>query len=864
VEGDSITTSETDLHGNVVRELSAQNRLLALQAANPAERSHELDTQSEYSADGTEMLQSWGPLHKVRLESGSTKEARAHTVVEYGKDPLELKEGEVAPRLPTAETTSAKTTGGEELESRTTETKYDWTLRKPTEEIVDPKGLDLRTRNAYDSKTGQLTEHSLPGGPSGGDAHTTLYRYYTSGTYEVGKCRDSAWAGLPCEVKPAKQPGTPGQPDLIDKEYASYSNLDKPTWIQESPAGGEGGSSDRTTQLTYDAAGRVLTARLTGIGETVPGIETVYDKYTGLPIEQSFICDYKNCDGYDHQAVVTAYDKLGRPVQYTDADGNTSKTTYDLDGRPSTVYDGKGTQTYGYDETSGALVALSDSAAGTFTASYDADGKLIEEGLPDGLVAKTTYDPSGAPTKRSYTKTVSCTEKCIWIEESNERSIFGQILSQTSLSSSEEYIYDKDGRLEWAKETPKGGGCTTRQYSFDADSNRTKLTTRAPGAGGVCETKSTGTSQKYEYDAADRLIGPETVNYDSFSRIWKLPAKFAGGSMLETTYYNNDMVASQSQAGLTNSYQLDATGRVRQVTQTGTKTGTEIFHYSMASDSTAWTDRGSTWSRNIPGIGSGLAAIQESSGTTSLQLTNLHGDVVATASLSLSAKEPTAKFEFDEFGNPVKGSAGRYGWMGKAARRTELSSGIIQMGVRSYVPALGRFLSPDSVTGGSANAYDYGDADPVNSVDLDGTRSRPRHGTHHRIVVGVRRRRGPAPRGRFEPGPPGRHPSRKTPNVHVGDCWISAAGLVSGSGDQNTATVTVGFGCSGNSRVFAHMIGPDGPGPVNSSNKRTTAGEFGVVASWEGPARPPLTMCYLVVYGKDESERSCAPMTYTD
>jgi hypothetical protein len=42
------------------------------------------------------------------------------------------------------------------------------------------------------------------------------------------------------------------------------------------------------------------------------------------------------------------------------------------------------------------------------------------------------------------------------------------------------------------------------------------------------------------------------------------------------------------------------------------------------------------------------------------------------------------------------------------------------MGVRSYVPALGRFTSVDPVVGGSATAYDYSNADPVNQSDLTG------------------------------------------------------------------------------------------------------------------------------------------------
>jgi RHS repeat-associated protein len=422
--------------------------------------------------------------------------------------------------------------------------------------------------------------------------------------------------------------------------------------------------------------------------------------------------------GSQAEATTTTYNRIGQVVAYRDADGNESKATYDIDGRPTTLNDGKGTQTAVYDPTSGLLTELKDSQAGTFTATYDADGNLKTRALPNGLTAATAYNSVDQPTGLVYTKESSCGEACTWDSEVVERSIYGQILTDNGTWANDSYSFDRAGRLTESRETPTGAGCTTRAYTFDADSNRLTKSTRAPGVGGVCVT-SGGTEQKYSYDKADRLEGP---TYDEWGRIRILPAEFAGGSALTTTYYGNEMVATQTQGAITNSFELDSTGRIRARLQGGGGLeGTEVFHYTGSSDSPAWTQRGSSWSRNVLGIGGDLAAVVEG-GVVTVDLTNLHGDVVAAAEVSPTAEKLNAVYRHDEFGEPQAGSAGRFGWLGGKARRTEMPSGVVQMGARSYVPSLGRFLTPDPIYGGAANAYDYAFQDPVDKFDLAGTK----------------------------------------------------------------------------------------------------------------------------------------------
>jgi RHS repeat-associated protein len=547
--------------------------------------------------------------------------------------------------------------------------------------------------------------------PSPHDTQTIYYTSAANATYP-GCGEHAEWAGLTCQTQPVIQPED-GLPNLQVTTY-TYNIWDEPATTTNTS-----GTTTRKTTDTYDAAGRLKTTATTStVGTALPTITYKYNTTIGALEEQS--------NGGKTKPIVSDYNTLGQMTSYTDATESTTTYEYDVDGRITKVNDGKGTETYTYNKTTGLLTELLNEYGTSkllFTATYDSEGNMLTEGYPNGMTASYTYDATGKPISVEYKKMTHCTEKCTWFSDNIVPSIHGQWLEQTSTLSHQAYTYDGAGRLTQVQNTPTGKGCTTRIYAYDADTNRTSLTTREPNAKGECASEG-GTVENHTYDAADRLTDAG-VSYNTFGDITSLPAADVGGKEssenLTSVYYVDNQVASQTQNGETIGYNLDPAGRTLEVISSGKTASTVTNHYAGPDQTPAWaSNTTSETTRNISGINGILAATQNNTEAPELQLTNLHGDIIAKAYLSETATGLASTVDTSEYGVPTTSLPSKYSWLGALEIPTELPSGVMNMGARSYVPELGRFLQPDPIPGGSANAYSYTFGDPVNTSDPSG------------------------------------------------------------------------------------------------------------------------------------------------
>lgn len=558
--GKHVTTTQFDPFGNVRTMLTASNRAKAL-ATGPdsVTTSIALSSHMYYSPDGVDLIDSYGPTRHVKLPSGQIEAARLHTHTVYatGAEPGHPG-GQL--RRPVRTTSGASISDqipspSPEVDVRVTTMEYSvggdssgWALRRPLRTTVDPGAgrLSLATTTLYDPVTGLPTESRLPAGPGGGTAHTTRTYYYTAGAHPVvPACGNRpAWVHLVCQTGPAAQPTASALPALPTTRALAYNRLLLPTMTVETT-----GDAARTTTTEYDTAGRVIASTVHGVGTALPTVRTEYDPATGRAARTSA----------GSESITRRFDNVGRLESYTDSTGITSTFRYDVAGRPTETFDGAGRTYFVYDRsvdprgllTSSSFTSVSTGGAaapgGAFSASYDPDGALWTQTYPNGLVAITTRDATGAPVELSYER-----NGAVWLKETVAESVHGQWRAHGSAISVQDYDYDPAGRLTQVEDlvngTGAGSGCTVRGYSFDDNSNRIALRTIGPRADGGCDRTGTPQVVNRRYDEADRLIDAG-YRYDEFGRITEVPAVDAGRSVLRASYYANDMVASLETPG---------------------------------------------------------------------------------------------------------------------------------------------------------------------------------------------------------------------------------------------------------------------------------------------------------------------------
>ncbi len=268
----------------------------------------------------------------------------------------------------------------------------------------------------------------------------------------------------------------------------------------------------------------------------------------------------------------------------------TTTTAYDADGEVKTVTDPDGNRTTFSYNAEGEKIGEQDPAGGTATFAYDADGEMTSQVDALGRTTTYSYNAEGEETGETWISASSGVTDVNTLTYDND----GNQLSAANFNGAYTYTYDDENRVLTVQE-PFGLSLT---FTHDADGNRTGvqdslggaqtstydaendlLTREQTGDRGTLRVDYTYTAdnqvatiKRYSDLAGSSLIGETDYAYNAEGEVVSEVSKDSTSTVISSASYSYDadeLVTSATVNGTTQTFSYDST---QQLTGDGTTT----------------------------------------------------------------------------------------------------------------------------------------------------------------------------------------------------------------------------------------------------------------------------------------------------
>ncbi len=466
------------------------------------------------------------------------------------------------------------------------------------EKEIDPLNHTV-FRNVYGSD-GRVTEQY-----DGLNNKTTFAWDATTQTQTITDARTNVWKDVYANNVLQKEI------DALGRETQLATTADLNTSSVTGPDG-------RTTSMTYDAKGNLLTATApASLGSVQKTF--AYDSQnnvTSVTDARGKVTSY----GYDangNNTTVTqdgvtvathTYNTSGQETSFTDGRNNTTAYTYDANGNLESETDALDNKTtYSYD-SAGRMTSRVDPRGNVqgadpnqfkWTYTYDSAGRTLTETDPLGHVTTYAYDNAGNQTSvtdannKTTTYTYDAASRVLTITAPDTGvttftydAVGNKLTKADPRNKATIYTYDANNRL--ASETTPLGNKTT--YSYDVNGNLTK---EVEPRGNVQGANPDDYATTYTYDAAGRLLTETdplgkttTYTYDAVGN--KTSVEDANNHTTSYAYNGRNLLTSlTAPGGAVTTYAYDVASNL--VSRTDAKDHETSYAYDAANRQTSMT-----------------------------------------------------------------------------------------------------------------------------------------------------------------------------------------------------------------------------------------------------------------------------------